>query len=262
MRKFMNAASPVLCSLFAAVPATADSPASLPPLAPGEVLLEISAYGVARPPATSATFTARSSADAESDEEARRTVADRIARVTTAARGAGVAAGDILAGPVETDRSYGALYANSMDMNVTDGFDSGTPSYSASATVTFVSRTPSAAPGLARSLSAIEGVEPGTAQYRLDDDRAARRTARAEAIRNARTDAESYAAAMGMRIVRVLRVTERTGFDSLPIALTEENVLARGLREGPGGLVHRSDESGEIETYAIVGVDYALAPAR
>ena len=62
--------------------------------------------------------------------------------------------------------------------------------------------------------------------------------------------------------VELLRVTERTGFDSLPMALTEDNALARGMRNGPGSLVGRNRDSGEIETYAIIGVDYALAPLR
>jgi hypothetical protein len=46
------------------------------------------------------------------------------------------------------------------------------------------------------------------------------------------------------------------------MALTEDNALARGMRDGPGSLATRSNESGQIETYAIVGVDYALAPLR
>lgn len=263
MRKLVIAAWAVLCSVLIAVPAAADSPATLPPLAPGEVLLEVSAYGVARSPATSAIFTAQIRANAASEEEARRNVTSAVAQITTAARAAGATAADIVAGPVSSDRSFVDLYNTiDVDMNSAASTDEARVAHYAHSTVTITLRNPAAAPALRGTLSAIDGVDVERVQYRLDDDRAARRTARGEAIRNARTDAETYAAAMNMRIVRVLRVTERTGFDSLPMALTEDNALARGMRDGPGGIIGQNRESGEIETYAVLGVDYALAPLR
>jgi uncharacterized protein YggE len=263
MRTLVIAVWAVLCSLLAAVPAVADSPATLPPLAPGEVLLEVSALGVSRTPATSAVLTLRINSTASTREEARRNAAAAAARVVTAARAAGVAAADIEQAPVTEDSLGMDVYNTALTLdpegNVVDELP---PSFTATSAVTVVLRNPAGAAPLASRLRAIEGVQLDSIHYRLDDDRAARRTARGDAIRNARADAEAYAAAMGMRIARLLRVTERTGVDSLPMALTEENPLARGMRDGPGSLGRQSNEDGQIATYAIVGVDYALTAAR
>jgi uncharacterized protein len=260
MRKSVIAAWAVLCSLAAAVPASADSPVSLPPLAPGEVLLEVNAVGVVRTPATSAVVTANVSAMGTTEEEARRSAQATAARVAAAARAAGVAPGDIAAGEISVDQTLSTdIYAMnaSYEANLAEAAPE-THYASAAVVITVRSAAAVTVPALVRTLSAIEHVEAGSPQYRLDDDRAARREARARAVQNARADAESYASSMGMRIVRVLRATERTGLDAMPMMLTENNALGRFIQEGPGG----SNRDAQIETYAILGVDYALAPAR
>jgi uncharacterized protein YggE len=259
MRKSVILAWATATALFAGVPAAADSPVSLPPLAPGEVLLETSGVGIARTPATSATLTASISVEAETEAEARRKANDVIQRVTAAARAAGVAPADIRIGEVELARNpygYSAdLNASDMTMNTLESMEAPAESQYASASVTIHLRTAAAAPGLERAIDAIEHASAATPSYELADDSAPRREARAEALRRARIDAETYAASVNMRIARVLRITERAGLDLLPLAVTENGALMREM-EGGG----RGNRDGQVRTYAVVGVDFALAP--
>lgn len=263
MRKIVVAGWLAASSLVLAVPAAADSPVTLAPLAPGEVLLEVSGVGIARTPATSATITASVSASGETEAEARRNAATALQRISAAARAAGVAAADIEAGTVQVSHDpyadySGAMYENTVsDLNASDSMMNmaSASEHRAAASVAIRLRSAAAAGPLQRSLASLENVTAGEPAYQLDDDSAARRTARAEAVRKARVDAETYAATMNMRVARVLRVTERTGLDLLALGLTENSTI---LREVQG--LERQMRDGQIGTYAIVGIDYALAP--
>src|SRR5215217_8506235 len=255
MRKLIVAASAVFSSLLIAVPAAADGPISLPPLAPGEVLLEVSGAGTVKTPATSATFIVSVATEGESEAAARRSADASIRRVIAAARAAGVAPGDYEASPIENSE-YPVGDMNAMVMNVFGESEAGSqPSNFASATVTIRMRSAAAAPALAPTLTRIDGVASATPEYVLDDDTAARRGARADAIRRARADADAYAATLNMRVARVLRITERSGFDPMTMLFSSGSEMERRM-EGR----ERAAIDGQIETSAMVGVDFALAP--
>jgi uncharacterized protein YggE len=89
--------------------------------------------------------------------------------------------------------------------------------------------------------------------YAPGDQSAARRTARAEAMATARADAEAYAASLGLRVVRVVRVTERMGLDLVSLLVNNASLLTSMFQparaQGP-----------EIPTFVTVGVDFALGP--
>ncbi len=89
--------------------------------------------------------------------------------------------------------------------------------------------------------------------YSLTDDRAARRSARADAIATARASAESYADSLGIRVARIVRVTERIGANSLNLLANNANLS--WTVHAPGG----STEP-DVRTHIFVGVDFALAP--
>lgn len=262
MRKLVVAAWLAASSVIAAVPAAADGPVSLPPLAPGEVLLEVNGIGIARTPASHAVLTVVVRGEGATEAEARSAVQQAIAAVTAAARRAGAAPADIRTAPIEVrsdmDYSYGNAMGIDVDMNATVDTTMGevTEISVATSTVTIRLRNAAAAPDLGNALSGQAGTSVSSTSYELEDDSAARRQARAEAVSRARADAESYAASAGMRVARVLRITERTGLDSLPMMITEQRT-ARRFSEGPWG---QREGDGFVETYAVVGVDYALAP--
>lgn len=89
--------------------------------------------------------------------------------------------------------------------------------------------------------------------FELDDETrsTALERARADAVAVAGIEAESYARALGMRIARVIRVSERSSWSDLgePIIVTGARVLSRP-----------PVEPGEIETNVQLWVDYALVP--
>jgi hypothetical protein len=106
---------------------------------------------------------------------------------------------------------------------------------------------------LQRALEQVGGGQIPAPSYSLSDDRAARRTARNQALATVRADAEAYAASLGMRVVRIVRVTERGGADFMSLMLGEAPHL-QNLFE------RRERRDRRVATYAIVGVDFALAP--
>ena len=251
MRKLFVAAWLAVSSILAAAPAAADGPVSLPPLAPGEVLLELSAIGINSSPATSAMITARVAGEGETEEDARRAADAVLQQVVAAARAAGVAEADI---EVDDDQASSAgLRLFDVEEAVTNAAVSIAAAHAGGEAVIRV-RNPATAKSLQRTLAGIENVTVHAPEYRLDDDSAARRSARADAIRRARADADAYAASLNMRVARVLRVTERSGLDFMSLMAGANNGMLRQL-EG----IERGRDA-EVKTLVMVGVDYALAP--
>lgn len=87
--------------------------------------------------------------------------------------------------------------------------------------------------------------------FDLVDEAPAVRAAQAAAIHAARAEADAYAGALGMRVVRVLRVSERQRYIE-----NHNGIIVTGSRMGPPPPV----EPGEIEVHVNVWVDFALAP--
>jgi uncharacterized protein len=86
--------------------------------------------------------------------------------------------------------------------------------------------------------------------FSLSDARPARLAAQRQAVRLAREEADAYADALGLRVARVLRVSERgrSTSDGEAIVVTGSRIPAPPI------------EPGEVETEVRVWVDYALAP--
>lgn len=245
MKSLFAAVALLAAAPFAATPAfAAAGPVSLPQLAPGEVLLEVNAAARVTSPASSAILTVSLNGRGPTAADARAELRREVERVTAASRAAGAAAADV--------REVGMRSGNTFDGGM--GTGSGNRFW-ANTQVEIRLRNASAAPGLYRMLNpAMEGL-PQAIFYEVEDDSAPRRQARDLALRNARTDAESYAAAANMRIVRVLRVTERLGLDTLGMAITESNTALRTMMDWS-----RTTSRPEVQTYSILGVDYVLAP--
>jgi uncharacterized protein YggE len=88
--------------------------------------------------------------------------------------------------------------------------------------------------------------------FSLADDREARRAAERHAIEEAMAEAENYAAAVGRRVGRLLRVGDRRVWTE---PVSSQGIIVSGSRIPPTPI-----EPGEIETRAIVYVDFALVP--
>jgi uncharacterized protein YggE len=87
--------------------------------------------------------------------------------------------------------------------------------------------------------------------FSLEDPAPALKAARRDAVAEARSEADTYAEALGMRIARILRVSERQSFDRN----IEGYVAVSGSRIAPTSL-----EPGEMGTRVQVWIDYAMVP--
>jgi len=236
-----------------ATPAAAERLSAGSPLAPNEVLLETGGGAVVRSPATRATMTI-SVHVSDMDGAAGQAVALAVERVRAAARSAGARPQDIDVS-THSSRGVGMEAAPHADLRVVDVDESGG---FASARVAIVLDQPRNAAALAATVEEIDGVVGAETTYSIPDRAPSRRAARERAIQNARFNAESYAAAMNMRVVRLLRVSdlERTHNDPFGMldAADVRAVLLRNSGDGTGG------GDPEVASFAVVAVDFALAP--
>jgi hypothetical protein len=58
-----------------------------------------------------------------------------------------------------------------------------------------------------------------------------------------------------MRIVRIAQITERGGLDFLSMTVSESNAVVRAMRS-----FSSAQAEAQVETYAVVGVDFVLGP--
>jgi uncharacterized protein len=92
----------------------------------------------------------------------------------------------------------------------------------------------------------------------LENRDAVARQAKTKALRSARLDADAYAAEMGMRVVRVARISESGGNMVLP-GLQEK--LQRAVTGGPTGLKDMfKDKPGLVHVEATIIAEFVLAP--
>lgn len=90
----------------------------------------------------------------------------------------------------------------------------------------------------------------------LADDSKALADARRDGIAKARAEAETYAESLGMRVARVLKVSER-GRGELPIDVAMSDMLMAG---GAAQAMAPPVERGELRQTVNVWVDFALVP--
>jgi hypothetical protein len=241
---------------LAASASGADAPATVPPLAPGEVLLEVNGLGVVRTPATLAIVTGTVTASGPTLAEARRRLQSEVDRFTGAARAAGVSPADIRVIPGASSATSLRVFDVEAPPPPGESAVPSPPEYHVESLVVVRLRNLERASDL-QDLLTPEGESmlrsTGSLRYELIDDSAARRAARTQAIANARASAEDYAAAVGMRIGRMIRVTERAGLDFAAMMVTEIEA-AQQLGE------RSAAQEAQVETRAIVGVDFALVP--
>lgn len=230
----------VVALALASAPAFAQNqPRAVPMLAPGETLLEIEATGRVKTRPDVVTFTAGivttgTSAEAALAENSRLT--ERL--VATAAqagiRGADIRTRDLSVEPRLSDdkrveagpRILGYVARNDLEVRFRD-----------------LAKAPAL---LSRLLVAGANSVRGP-QFGLSSEETSVSQARADGVRRARSQAEDYARPLGLRVARVLRVSERA-------RRTDPNgmiVVTGSLRPAP-------IEPGELETRVDLFVDFAL----
>jgi uncharacterized protein YggE len=239
-------------------------PVTTAALAANEVLLEVNATGSVTTPADLVTIQMQVSASGATEAEARSNADALVRRITQAARAAGIPAADIEAGQINTmsdmmmmDTNM-AMTADSME-NSADMYASndmamtqGESVTSANGMVEIRLRDVGRLDAVTRALGEAGGYVLPLPVYSLAESAGPRREARTRALAAARADAEAYAAALGMRVARVVRVTERAGMDWFSMMMNE-SAMRRAMNGG-------AQNEPEIETTMMLGVDFALAP--
>lgn len=242
-----------LALLLAIAPAaSAQGPVATVPLAAGEMLLELNSTGSAMGRADSAEVTVNMTISGEDERDLRRQYDRIVSRLRTAARDS---SGEIQVGElVSHDDMMMTQNTVDLDMNSTivNSPTEMMSGHSGSASAVIRIRDLSRIDALARTLEGIEGIYSETA-YRASDLSAVRRQARDNAIAAARSEADSYAASLGMRVSRIARVTERLEVDFMAMMMGDPSVANLAMSGAPG-----SDPN--IPAYVRVGVDFILAP--
>lgn len=262
-------------ALAAPAPLAAQPQAPVAALAQGEVLLEVSAVGAVTTRADRATLSFSIRGRGETEVASRANAEQRIREITALLRAQGVAETDIRIEPLtpamgDPDEqaianAVAALDAAAAEAQRAAGGSAPAPGaqrlelaeqprFSAAAATEVVIRNVGSVPAVMSGLnqqhiSLIQG-----ATYVLNDDSGPRRQARLQAIEKARANADAYAFALNMRVVRVLRVTERLGMDVMALAASERSL------GGALGFTAMRNNGADIATVAVIGVDFVLAP--
>lgn len=230
------------------------------PLGANEVLLELGAMGSETSAADLAEISVSIKGKGKDAEAARAAHDAMLEKVKHAARAAGMAAGDIdegnpNVGPDMDASMMGDLMEPMRPLRPGQSAQATEEPFSATSTVKLRLRNVERLEALDDAIEKAGAETIGSPRYSAQDTGAARQGARRKAIAQARTDAETYAAALNMRVVRVLRVTERTGTDIMTMMLSE---MAGG--EAAMSKMFEGGEDGRVPSVVFVGVDFVLAP--
>jgi hypothetical protein len=218
-------------------------------LLPGEVLLKVEAEGehLARPDLVGIRAGVVTTGPTAKDALAAN--AELANRLLTAVRAAGVQPRDIQT----TNLSVTPQFAPNREEP--DGEMDAVRTitgYVARNTLSLRLRDLSKASEIVNALFEAGANEVAGPRFSLSDPAPAVRAARRAAIADARLQADTYAEALGMKVARILRVSEREAFHT-----DEEgsSIIVMGSAIRPSPL-----EPGEVSTTGTVWIDYALVP--
>lgn len=219
----------------------------------GETLLEVASTGEANARPDRATIHAGVTTIALTAVQAAQANGEKMGQLIAALRSAGVAPGD-------TQTSMVSLNPNQTWNQTTGPQITG---YTASNNLTILLRDPKQASAI---IAAAFGGGANTVNgpnFTLSADSEAIAAARLDAVKRAREQAEAYAAAFGMKVARVIRISERGQQSTyMPIVLSASRIPAPPAPPPPppppppGAPV----ETGKIRQSVNLWVDFALVP--
>ena len=248
MKRFVLA---LLCA--AALPSTAALAQSTPPvtIAPGNTLLTVSADGRSLRTPDLAVFTAGVTSQAKTAGAALSANAADMNRVVAALKKAGIADRDIQT----SNLSLNPIYAPPIQRP--DGQyeqqEQRIIGYNATNTVTVRQRKLSEFGRVIDTLVEAGANQVNGPSFQMDEPDAATDEARLAAMKKARARAELYAKAAGLRVVRILSISESGGYNPGPPVVFAR--MAADSEAAPSPVA-----AGEIQLNANVTVMFELAP--
>ncbi len=237
----------------AAAPAVSQTPAD-GPLGRDEVLLEVEAAGTARVRAEIATVSVPLFTTAATPAAARALHGALQERVKSATRKVGIRPEDMRLGASGSPMGFvgNEAYEQLAGWSVAAGENQEAPQAIESQIFEIRLRDPRMFEALRIALEEAGVRRVPEPAYSLPDDRAVLRAAKADALRNARAEAEAYAQASGMRVRRMVRISERESGD-----LAKAASLATQLKAFQG---KPRSPTPDYEASAVVSVDFVLGP--
>ena len=241
-----------LALLGASTAAAQTSPTEV--LAPNQTLLEVRSTGQSYVAPDQATLTGGVVTFATTSREAADSNARAMAQVVAALKKAGVAPRDIQTQSVSLDSQSNYDRQGAEPPRITG--------YQARNAVTVRVRDVTKASELLTVLFEAGANDVNGPFFSIEDDSAAVAKARADAVSKAKAEADAYATAFGMRVVKVLRISERQR------SATYESIVVTGSRIRPAGapppppppMWSPAVEVGEMEQKVTIWVDFALGP--
>jgi hypothetical protein len=247
----MRLAGLIAALALAALPSGAAAQTVPIALAPGEVLLNVQAHGdhASRPDVM--TITAGVVTTAASAREALAANSALAGRLIEVVRSHGIDPRDAKTAELSVVPRFEELSDDSAERAEREGRGPRILGYVASNKLELRLRDLAKAPDLIDSLFAAGANNVEGPRFSLADPAPAERMARRAAVAAARVEADTYAEALGMRVSRVLRVSERGTFEREG----EETIVVTGSR-----IVRTNIEPGELITRIQVWIDYAMVP--
>lgn len=240
----------------AAVPAAAQ--VAVQPLAPGEVLLEVTAEGRARVRPDRVALTGGVTTTGATAREALDANAAAMTRVVAAIRAAGAQAREVQTQQIsvqprfEQTRDYGERPR--------------IIGYVAQNSVAVATGRIALAPRLIEAMFNAGATNVYGPTFAAENDRAVLQAARNDAAQAARAQADAYAASFGMRVARIVRVSERgRNVQPADILISATRISSVGLDGAPPpppppAAAEVPVQPGELDQRVTLFVDYALAP--
>ncbi|MFL9842610.1 SIMPL domain-containing protein [Sphingomonas sp. ST-64] len=217
-------------------------------LQPGEVLLEVSAEGSARATPDVLTVSIGVQNDGKTAAEAMAANARQANLLVAVVRSAGIAAKDAKT----VDLRVEPRFAPAEGGGVSDAIIG----YRSTNKLELILRNLSRAPDLIDALFKAGATDLDKIKLDFADRRELEGRARANAVAQAKLQAEQYAAALGQKVVRIVRVSERSAYGGggsgmyLTGTQTLENLISTLPQVIPG----------EQALTVTVWIDFAIAP--
>ena len=246
MKALKFALAPLALAL--SLPGVAVAHADQPTIAAANTLLTLTADGRSARVPDMAVFSAGVTSQGKTAGEAMSANAADMNRVIAALKKAGIADKDVQTSSINLNPLYGQPMVGPNGQVVQEPRIVG---YQANNTVTVRSRD---IKGFGKVLDAL--VSAGANQisgpaFQLSDPTAANDEARVMAIKAARTRAELYAKAAGLRVVRIVSITEGGGYSP------PQPMYAKAMMADSGST---PVSAGEVEAAVSVTVQFELAP--
>ncbi len=242
-----------LCT--SAVPAAAEAhdASSGPVVAAGNTLLTLSAEGRSTRTPDLAVFSAGVTSSGQTAGQALSANAADMNKVVAALKRAGIADRDIQTSNLNLSPVY------SQPRQLPNGqYDNEPPriiSYQVNNTVSVKQRNLAQFGKVIDTLVAAGANQVNGPSFQMDDADAATDEARGDAMKKARARAELYARAAGLKVLRILTISESGGYAPQPPVLFARAAMKADMAEAPSPVA-----AGELQMNASVTVLFELAP--